>query len=70
MLGGIGPTELIIILLIVILLFGGKKIPEIAKGLGKGIRDFKTSLSGQTDEEKALEKKPESKTESTGSSKT
>jgi len=44
--------ELIIIFLIVILLFGGKKIPEIAKGLGKGIRDFKTSMNG-TDEEDA-----------------
>jgi sec-independent protein translocase protein TatA len=42
----IGPVELIIILLIVILLFGGKKIPEIAKGLGKGIRDFKSSMAG------------------------
>ncbi len=48
--------ELIIILLIVILLFGGKKIPEIAKGLGKGIRDFKTSLGGQEDESKNLPK--------------
>jgi sec-independent protein translocase protein TatA len=51
MLGGLGPMELIIILLIVILLFGGKKIPEIAKGLGKGIRDFKTSMAGNEDEE-------------------
>jgi sec-independent protein translocase protein TatA len=55
MLGGIGPMELIIILLIVILLFGGRKIPEIAKGLGKGIRDFKSSLSGQ-EEDKNLPK--------------
>lgn len=55
MLGGIGPMELIIILLIVILLFGGRKIPEIAKGLGKGIRDFKSSLSGQ-EEDKSLPK--------------
>jgi sec-independent protein translocase protein TatA len=51
MLGGIGPMELIIIFLIVILLFGGKKIPEIAKGLGKGIRDFKSSMAGNTDAE-------------------
>jgi sec-independent protein translocase protein TatA len=56
MLGGIGPMELIIILLIVILLFGGKKIPEIAKGLGKGIRDFKTSLSSGEEEGKNLTK--------------
>jgi len=56
MLGGIGPMELIIILLIVILLFGGKKIPEIAKGLGRGIRDFKSSVSGQDEEGKGLPK--------------
>ena len=53
MFGRLGPMELIIILLIVILLFGGKKIPEIAKGLGKGIRDFKSSLSGHADAEEA-----------------
>jgi len=40
----LGPTELIIILLIVILLFGARKIPEIAKGLGKGIKDFKGAM--------------------------
>ncbi len=52
MLGNLGPMELIIILLIVILLFGGKKIPEIAKGLGKGIRDFKTSMAGEDEKDK------------------
>ena len=57
MLGSLGPMELVIILLIVILLFGGKKIPEIAKGLGKGIRDFKSSMSGhEAEEDKALAK--------------
>ena len=40
-LGGLGMPEIILILLIVILLFGAKKIPELAKGLGKGIREFK-----------------------------
>jgi len=38
---GIGPPELIIIFLIVLLLFGGRKIPEIAKGLGRGMREFR-----------------------------
>src|SRR3954469_24499961 len=52
MFGRLGPMELLIIFLIVILLFGGKKIPEIAKGLGKGIRDFKSSMAGE-DEAKA-----------------
>jgi|TARA_B100001996_G_scaffold244889_1_gene189615 sec-independent protein translocase protein TatA len=36
-----GPTEIVITLVIVLLLFGGKKIPELAKGLGKGIKEFK-----------------------------
>ena len=58
----LGPTELVIILLIVVLLFGGRKIPEIARGLGKGIRDFKNALSSDskdgTDEAKSL-KTPE-----------
>lgn len=62
MLGSLGPMELIIILLIVILLFGGKKIPEIAKGLGKGIRDFKSSMSGsEADEAEKSIAKPEAK---------
>jgi sec-independent protein translocase protein TatA len=39
--GNIGMQELIIILLIVILLFGAKKIPELASGLGKGLKEFK-----------------------------
>ena len=41
--------ELVIILLIVVLLFGGRKIPEIARGLGKGIRDFKGALGGNSE---------------------
>jgi sec-independent protein translocase protein TatA len=42
----IGPMELLVILLVALLLFGGKKIPELAKGLGEGIRNFKDSLKG------------------------
>lgn len=38
---GLGGSELLIIMLIVLLLFGGKKIPEMMKGLGKGIKEFK-----------------------------
>ena len=40
-LGGLGMPEILLILLIVILLFGAKKIPELARGLGRGIREFK-----------------------------
>lgn len=42
----LGPMEILVILLIALLLFGGKKIPELAKGLGQGIRNFKESLAG------------------------
>ncbi len=42
---GIGTQELILIVLIVLLLFGGKKIPELMKGLGKGVRSFKEGMN-------------------------
>ena len=38
-----GPWEIVIIFLVVLLLFGGKKLPELAKGLGKGLREFKNA---------------------------
>ena len=41
--GGIGMPEILLIVLVVLLLFGGKKIPELMKGLGKGVRSFKGS---------------------------
>lgn len=43
---GIGTQELIFIALIVLLLFGGKKIPELMKGLGKGVKSFKDGMNG------------------------
>ena len=43
-LGNIGGTEIIIIALIVLLIFGGKKIPELMKGLGKGVKNFKEGM--------------------------
>ena len=46
-LGGLGAPEIIIILVIVLLMFGGKKIPELMKGLGRGIRDFKDASKGE-----------------------
>ena len=43
--GNLGTTELIIIVFVVLLLFGGKKIPELMKGLGKGVRSFKQGMN-------------------------
>ena len=54
MLETIGWPELLVILAVATLLFGGKKIPEVAKGLGEGIRNFKTALRGES--EKDIEK--------------
>ena len=48
----VGPTELIIVLAIILLLFGAKRIPELARGLGTGIREFKRGTRGEVDEEK------------------
>ena len=43
---GIGTQEILFIVLIVLLFFGGKKIPELMKGLGKGVRSFKDGING------------------------
>ena len=50
LLGVIGGPEIIIILLIVLVLFGGKKIPELMKGLGKGVKEYKKAMNGVEDE--------------------
>ncbi len=47
---GLGTTELILIALVVLLLFGGKKIPELMKGLGKGVKSFKDGMDGFDEE--------------------
>lgn len=44
-LGGLGTGEIIVIAVVVLLLFGGKKIPELMRGLGKGVRSFKEGLN-------------------------
>ena len=55
---GLGAQEILIILAIVLLLFGGKKIPELMRGAGKGVRAFKDGMKEVTnDEEKQEEKK-------------
>lgn len=62
--GGLGMSEVLVIALVVLLFFGGKKIPELMKGLGKGVRSFKdgmkeieTDIKENVVEEKTDEKK-------------
>ncbi|MBQ2779571.1 MAG: twin-arginine translocase TatA/TatE family subunit [Bacteroidaceae bacterium] len=50
--GGIGWGEILVIALIVLLFFGGKKIPEMMKGLGKGVKSFKDGMNGADDDKK------------------
>ncbi len=54
---GLGMQEILVIALIVLLLFGGKKIPELMKGLGKGVKSFKEGMNEVTDVTKDEEKK-------------
>ncbi|MES2274408.1 MAG: twin-arginine translocase TatA/TatE family subunit [Bacteroidota bacterium] len=45
---GLGAPEIILIIVVVLILFGGKKIPELMKGLGKGVKEFKDAQNGET----------------------
>jgi sec-independent protein translocase protein TatA len=47
----LGTWEIILIVLVILLIFGGKKIPELMKGLGKGVKSFKDGVNGKADEE-------------------
>jgi sec-independent protein translocase protein TatA len=61
-LGSIGPTELLLILLIVIIIFGARKLPDLGKSLGEGIKNFKKSMhSAKDDEEDKSPKKSDPK---------
>jgi sec-independent protein translocase protein TatA len=51
-LGMIGWPQMVLIAVIVLLLFGGKKIPELMRGLGKGMKEFKDASKGEVDSEK------------------
>ena len=60
---GLGTTELLLIALVLLLLFGGKKIPELMRGLGKGVKNFKDGMDGMDEEpHKPSEKNPPSDT--------
>jgi sec-independent protein translocase protein TatA len=56
---GLGMQEILVIALIFLLLFGGKKIPELMKGLGKGVKSFKEGMNEVTEIEEKQEKKDE-----------
>ncbi len=59
LIGGLGTTEIIVIVLIIVVLFGAKKIPELMRGVGKGVKEFKDAVNGdgivgeKTDKEKS-----------------
>ena len=63
LIGGLGLQEILVIALIVLLLFGGKKIPELMKGIGKGVRSFKEGMNEieKTPDEKGDEAKSDEK---------
>ena len=56
--GNIGLPEIAIVLVIVLLIFGPKRLPELGRSLGKGMREFKDSISGKGDEEEKPELTP------------
>ncbi len=58
---GLGTPELILIGLAIVLLFGAKKIPELMKGLGSGIKEFKQAASVEEEEKKKIDSKSEEK---------
>lgn len=51
---GLGPQELLVILIIVVILFGGRKIPEIMRGLGQGLKEFRQASTQATEDLKKL----------------
>lgn len=64
MFGNLGTGEIILILLVILILFGAKKIPELAQGLGKGIREFKKAMREVEEDVKSEVQKIETKNES------
>jgi sec-independent protein translocase protein TatA len=63
--GNLGATEIILIILVIVLLFGGRKIPELMKGIGQGMKEFKkaSKLDGEEPEKTKTETKDDTKKE-------
>ncbi|MGZ4384553.1 MAG: Sec-independent protein translocase subunit TatA/TatB [Gaiellaceae bacterium] len=59
MLGNIGPLEIVVVLIIALIVFGPKRLPELGRSLGKGIREFRGSLSGDNDDDEDRESQPQ-----------
>lgn len=59
----IGPWQVVLVAVVILLLFGGKKIPELMKGLGSGIKEFKKGVKEEEDQENPLTKKKSTKLE-------
>ncbi len=66
-LGNLKPMEIVVIAVVILLVFGGRKIPELMRGLGKGIRGFKEGLNGMTEEINRPVEKPGENTDATSS---
>lgn len=64
--GGVGFQEILLIALVVLLFFGGKKIPELMKGLGKGVRSFKDGMNGKDDDDDTPSKTDKDKNDAKG----
>ena len=60
---GIGTWELLVIVLVILLLFGGRKIPELMKGLGVGMREFKKGMRGEDEETKQVSNRDKTDTD-------
>lgn len=55
--GNVGPLEVLVVLIIALVIFGPKRIPELGRSVGEGIRNFKSGLDGEDEEEDAVEKR-------------
>ncbi|MBN2595448.1 twin-arginine translocase TatA/TatE family subunit [Labilibaculum sp.] len=59
--GMVGPWQIVIIVFVIVLLFGGKKIPELMKGLGQGMKEFKKATDMDDDKDKSKDKESNNK---------
>jgi sec-independent protein translocase protein TatA len=55
----VGPLEIAVVLIIVLIIFGPKRLPELGQSMGRGIREFKNSISGDKDKDSSDDKRPE-----------